>query len=165
MRKIVNYPALSLFQKTKEVTEFDSSLHSLLDEMKEIMLEAKGIGLAANQIAEDKSLFIMKSQAVFKDGKGEIIEFINPKILNLSKTYQHINEGCLSTPGLFLTIPRDKEIHVQYQDRYGNIKEGILTGIEAVCFQHEFDHLQGIFFIDRASRNERRAALKILGLK
>lgn len=163
MREIVKYPSLILFQKTHEVLEFGVVLHSLLDEMKEVMIQARGIGLAANQLSDDRSLFIMKSQTKFSN--GEIIEFINPKILDKSKTYQQINEGCLSAPGILLTISRHEEIHVQYQDRYGNIKEGILNGIEAVCFQHEFDHLQGIFFIDKTSRNERRAALKILGLK
>lgn len=163
MRKIVKYPNPILSIKTKEVCNFDEHLHSVLDEMRLIMEQEKGIGLAANQVNEDLSVFIMKSQTVL--GRGEIIEFNNPKILSTSKTYQQIDEGCLSAPGISLRIQRDKELHVQYQDRYGNIKEGILTEIEAICFQHELDHLNGIFFIDKASRNERRAALKTLGLK
>lgn len=165
MREIVAYPSSILSEQTNEVIEFNSDLHSLLDEMSQIMLAALGIGLAANQVGENLSLFIMKAQPAFKDGRNDVIEFINPKILDKSKTYTHINEGCLSAPGVFLSIPRHEEIHVQYQDRYGNIKEGILTGIESICFQHEFDHLQGVFFIEKTSRQQRRAALKTLGLK
>jgi len=164
MRKIVKYPNFILTQKTTEVIAFDDNLRSLLDEMRQIMITERGIGLSANQVNERKSVFIMKSQARFKDGQSETLEFINPKILEKSKEYININEGCLSAPGVFLTIPRHEEIYVQYQDRYGNLREGILNEIEAICFQHEFDHLQGIFFTDRVSRNERRAALRILGL-
>ena len=162
MRKIVKYPNPILVTKTKEVQAFDEALHSLLDEMCQIMEQANGIGLAANQVSESLSVFIMKSQTVL--GRGEIIEFINPKILDWNGHYQ-IDEGCLSAPGIYLRIHRFKEIDVQYQDRCGNIKQGILTDIEAICFQHELDHLNGIFFIEKASRNERRAALKTLGLK
>lgn len=165
MREIVKYPSLILFQKLKEVIEFNTELDSLLDEMKEIMLAANGIGLAANQVSENKALFIMKVNSVFKDGKNEVLEFINPEIIDKSKNFISIKEGCLSAPGIYLTIQRSQEIYVQYQDRNGNIKQGILTGIEAICFQHELDHLNGVFFIDKVSRNERRGALKILGLK
>lgn len=166
MREIVKYPNPILATKTKEVIEFDNCLHDLLNDLKNCLIKHNALGIAANQIGEDKSLFIMKAQCVFKEGQGEIIEFINPKIIDKSM-HQRMNttEGCLSAPGIILTIPRHEEIYVQYQDRYGNIKEGILNGIESICFQHELDHLQGIFFIDKASRNERRAALKILGLR
>jgi peptide deformylase len=165
MRELVKYPALSLFQKAQEVTEFNAELHSFLDEMKQIMAQEQGIGLAANQTGSNHRLFIMQLQPRFKTSQPEIIEVINPKILDWSATFQRLSEGCLSAPGIYLTIPRHEEIHVQYQDRYGNIKEGVLTGIEAVCFQHENDHLDGVFFLDKASRNERRAALRTMGLK
>jgi peptide deformylase len=165
MSKVVKYPALILLEPTKEVKEFDRKLHSLLMEMKEAMLAEKGIGLAANQINRTESVFIMLSQSQYKHGTTEVIEFINPKIIFKSKEMQRLSEGCLSAPGLFLQIPRHEEIHVQYNDRYGNIKEGILIGIEAVCAQHEIDHLNGIFYTDKVSRQERKAALKILGLK
>lgn len=161
--KLVYYPNAILSVKTQEVTVFDENLHSLLDEMKSVMLAEKGIGLANPQIGGNSAIFVMSSNTPFKKN-NEIYEFINPKILEKSKGYIQISEGCLSAPGVFLMIPRHEEIHVQYQDRYGNIKQAILMGIESICFQHELDHLNGVFFIDRASRNERRAALKILGI-
>lgn len=165
MSKLVKYPSLILFQPTKEVKAFDRELHNLLMEMKEVMLEERGIGLSANQISRTESVFIMLSQSPFDKRIPQIHEFINPKIVATSNTYVKYEEGCLSAPGVFLQIPRHEEISVQYNDRYGNIKEGILTGIESVCFQHELNHLEGIFFLDKASRNDRRAALKKLGLK
>ncbi len=165
MTKVVKYPALILLEPTKEVKEFDQELHSLLNEMKEAMLQERGIGLAANQISRTESVFIMISQSSFKGNIPEVIEFINPKIVYKSPEMQMLSEGCLSAPGLFLQIPRHQEIHVQYNDRYGNIREGILIGIESVCAQHEIDHLNGIFYLDKVNRQERKAALKILGLK
>lgn len=165
MRKLVKYPDPILLQKTTEVTVFDSNLHSLLDDMKQIMSEEKGMGLAANQVGESLSIFLMRDQSAFKGKEPEVIEFINPKALNKSEEQQFLNEGCLSATGIYLQIQRHETVHLQYQDRNGNIKEGVVTGVEAVCVQHEMDHLEGIFYFDLVSRPQRKAALKKLGLK
>lgn len=165
MLKIVNYPSLSLFQQSIEVTEFDDKLHNFLDEMKFAMLHARGLGLAANQVSNIQRLFIMLSQSPFKGTSREVIEFINPIIIERSKNKIQISEGCLSAPGITLQIPRHEEIVVQFQDRYGTIKTGVLQGIEAICVQHEIDHLDGIFFFDKASPLEKQAAHLVLGLK
>lgn len=167
MRSLVTYPDENdiLETPTSPIMHFDESLHSLLDEMKDIMIRHNGIGLAAPQVGESFSVFIMLSQSRFKGNKIEVIEVINPKILESSQEYQRFDEGCLSAPNIYVEIFRPKEIFVEFQDRNGNIKQAVMIEIEAVCFQHEYDHLQGTFFLDRTSRPQRKAALKILGVK
>lgn len=163
---ILNLPANPVVWSVDSVTGFvEHTLHPLLDGMKEVMLKHKGIGLAAPQVGHQIQAFIMISQSRFKDQNSSIIEVINPKILESSEEYQQFNEGCLSAPNIYVEIQRPKEIFVEFQDRHGNIKQAVMTELEAVCFQHEYDHLQGIFYLSRTGRQQRNAALKMLSVK
>lgn len=133
-------------------------LHQVLDEMAIHMKSENGIGLAANQVGIPYRIFVMLDQ------KGKLWEFINPE---LSEPEGHIaiNEGCLSAPGAIVQVPRAQTITVKAQDRNGEFFTVICQDVEAVCVQHEYDHLQGIFYLEKTSRQQRRQALKALGLK
>jgi peptide deformylase len=152
------FPNEFLLKPTTKITEFNSELHDILNQMHHLMELHKGIGLAANQCGVSISAFILQQVNKMDDS---IIEIINPEIISESGI-QLFNEGCLSAPGVFVTINRPEEIHFKYQDRYGIFHEGIVHGIEAVCFSHELQHLRGEFFLDSTSRPQRKYALKLI---
>lgn len=151
--KLINYPNPILKTVCSPVIEFNEELHNTLDQMKPIMLQSNGIGLAANQVGITQRFFLLQ------DIKGIIHEFINPIIL---EQYDPIlsSEGCLSMPGVMLQIPRYNVVLIEAQKRNGETFRAVLEGIEAVCFQHEFDHLNGVFFLDQVNRQQRRKALR-----
>jgi peptide deformylase len=86
----------------------------------------------------------------------------NPKVVDVSDKEISMKEGCLSYPDLFLTVKRPSWIVAQYQDSEGNLKEIKADGYLAKCFQHEFDHLDGICFVDRVSQMKLQLAMKKL---
>ena len=118
--------------------------------MASIMLSKNGIGLAANQVALDAQIFVMRPIEHAEITKPFAV--INPKILEVSDDTQLGKEGCLSDIGLLLNIRRPKKLVAQFLDI--DEKECILefSGIDARCFLHEFDHLQGIEFTERVSK-------------
>lgn len=116
----------------------------MAEEMKRIMMEKDGIGLASPQVGEPKRLI-----TVFFDGNPQA--FLNPKILRKSRKTEIMEEGCLSFPGLFLKIKRAKEVDMEFVDLVGVKKKMKLEGFSARVFQHEIDHLDGILFIDKMS--------------
>lgn len=157
---IVKYPNPVLKQTCEPVTEFSSELHAQLDEMLPLMKANNGMGLAANQVGITKRFFIML------DKKGQLHEFINPVLVEGEPVAgAQINEGCLSAPGVFVQVPRLSVVTVRAQNRHGEEFTVVAEGVEAVCVQHELDHLNGEFFLEKTSRNQRRLALRQLGLK
>lgn len=158
MRPTVKYPDDILKQRCFEVTTFDEKLHVILDEMAELMKAEKGLGLAANQAGYRVRAFVMVDQ------KGKVWEFINPQITE-KEGFIQINEGCLSAPGVFVQVPRAQTVTIKAQDRSGQEFTVVCQDVEAVCAQHEIDHLDGIFYLEKTSRNQRRLAMKQLGLK
>jgi len=153
--KLVYYPDPALTSKCEPITEFNEELHKTLDEMRTVMVQSNGIGLAANQVAILKTMFIMQ------DRKGKIWDFINPVIVS-EDGVQYEQEGCLSFPGVYLQIARAASIVVKAQDRNGQEFQVVAEGIESVCILHEWEHIHSIIFIDKVSRQQRRAAEAIL---
>ena len=145
IRNIVKEGDELLRKKSKQVVDFDKNLHTLLDDMVETMHKAEGAGLAAVQVGVLKRVFVMHA------GK-EIRECINPKILKEEGENKIKVEGCLSVPGKCGTVDRPDKVWVEYQDRNGNKVNKKFTGFEAKCFCHESDHLEGILYIDRATK-------------
>lgn len=158
MLPIVKYPNSILTTPCQPVDKFDLELHTLLDQMAETMKVEKGIGLAANQVGYPWRMFIIQDQ------KGKIWEFVNPRITETDGMLL-FNEGCLSAKNTYVQVTRAQQVTVVAQDRNGEEFTTVCYDIEAVCVQHELDHLDGIFFLDKTSRNQRRAALRSLGLK
>ena len=144
IRKIIleNDPFLRM--KSKEVVEFDSRLHELLGDMADTMYKADGAGLSAVQVGVLKRVFIIDT------GKGKK-EFINPVLIKSTGVNKIKEEGCLSIPGKYGFVERPETVWVSFQDRFGNKLEDKLKGYEAKAFCHEYDHLDGILFIDKAT--------------
>ena len=138
--------------------EKDGDAKQLEKDMIEFMLENKGIGLAANQIGLNKRVFVMGSENI--EGFPKPFAVFNPMIVKCSSDTTIDQEGCLSFPNLWLKVKRPNAIIVQYQDSDGNIIESQLEGYISRCFQHEFDHLEGICFVDRVSRLKLDLAMK-----
>ncbi len=142
--KIVHYPDPILLKKTNPVIEFNKELGLQVKEMFQIMEQEKGVGLAANQVGLDKSIFVVKIPFVEQD---LIRVFINPKI-SLSGDMVAINEGCLSFPDIQVEFPRFRTCTITYQNLDGSGHEETFSGIPSIVCQHEVDHLEGKTFID-----------------
>lgn len=161
--EIITYPNKLLFENSIEVTEFDDSLHQLLDDMYETMISSSGIGLAAIQIAKPLRIFIINLLNENEEqNKDDLIEFINPVITPIGEEIQVYEEGCLSVPGFFEEVTRYNKIRVDYLDRWNNQKTLIAEGLLAVAIQHENDHLNGHLFIEKISFNARKKLEKHL---
>lgn len=136
----------------------DGDAVALEKAMCDFMVENHGIGLAANQIGLTKRVFVMGSYSI--EGFPEPFAAFNPRIINASKEEELMKEGCLSYPGLWLSIKRPSVIEVEYQDSLGNVHEVAMSGLIARCFQHELDHLNGVCFVDIVSPMKLQLAMK-----
>lgn len=160
MLKIVSVPHPVLFSPTKLVSKIDEKIKILIAEMEETLIaqkDPKGVGLAANQVGIDLSLFIIKPTE-----KANIKVFINPKVIKIvtdnikrianKKTRKKPVklEGCLSIPRIWGPVKRAKKIYLEYQDLTGEIKKDWFKGFEATIIQHEVDHLNGVVFTQRS---------------
>ena len=115
----------------------------ILDDMVETMREAGGVGLAAPQIGMMRRMFVAEPQ------EGEVYCFVNPEIVEMEGS-QTGDEGCLSVPGYQGTVERPERIRIKGLDRDGNPQEFDFEGWEAIVMCHEFDHLEGILYIDKS---------------
>jgi peptide deformylase len=128
------------------------AVQALIDDMLVTVADANGVGIAAPQVFEPFSLFVVASQPNSRYPNAPEMEptaMINPEMLRLSDEKEKGWEGCLSIPGLRGLVPRQKRIGVRYLTRKGELREVEYVDFLARVFQHEFDHLQGVVFIDR----------------
>lgn len=139
------------FETDGDAVEFEKA-------MIEFMLENNGLGLAANQIGIAKRVFVMGSHTAREFPKPFAV--FNPKILKTSEKTLLDTEGCLSYPGLWLNIQRPEEIEVEYQDSQGKVHQTKFEGYVARCFLHEYDHLDGVCFVDIVSPLKLKLAYK-----
>ena len=146
IRQIVQVGDDVLRKKSFEVTEFNSSLAVLLDDMKDTLKKADGVGLAAVQVGVLKRVFIISLEDVY-------MEFINPQILSTSGK-QVGKEGCLSVAGRWGTVKRPNSVKVTAFDRNGKQFTISARGLLARAICHEYDHLDGILYIDKAIQME-----------
>ncbi len=160
-----------LRQRGEKITQFDVELKKLTDDMIETMYAIDAGGLAAQQVGHALQVFVLDvfesakrlgdKLKVTLDSKEIPLELImpfvaiNPEFLSLSPSDVVYEEGCMSFPGnIFLPITRPEGVRLKYQDLAGNVHELKCEGILARCILHEYDHLQGVLFIDRAKRND-----------
>ena len=128
------------------------AVQALIDDMLVTMVDADGVGIAAPQVFEPLSLFIVSSrpnQRYPEAPEMEAAAMLNPEILWASEEKEKGWEGCLSIPGLRGLVPRHRRIGVRYLNRAGEVREEEYSGFLARVFQHEFDHVQGILYVDR----------------
>ena len=149
---IKKYPEPILRKKSEEVGEITEEIKNLVFNMAETLKESGGMGLAAPQIGESKRIIIINSTKEIikeeKDEKGYEV-FINPKITSKGGEIEVMEEGCLSFPGIYLNIKRQKTVEVSALDVNGNQVRLTAEGLLARIFQHEIDHLNGVLIIDR----------------
>ncbi|KUK20426.1 peptide deformylase, partial [Pseudothermotoga lettingae] len=129
-----------LRKKSKNVERVDETTISLIKDLFETMYATDGIGLAAPQIGVSLRIFVMD------DGKPRV--FINPEIIYKSEEKEIAEEGCLSVPEVFEDVERSKEVIVRYMNEHGEEVEESFVDYSTRVVQHEYDHLQGILFID-----------------
>ena len=145
LRNIVMENDPLLRKTSRPVDEITPRIIKLLDDMADTMYyENRGIGIAAPQVGVMRRAFIVD----VGDDHGKI-EFINPEILETEGTQTYC-EGCLSLPGKSANVERPARIKIKAQDREGNWFELEADGLLAVCICHEYDHLEGILFTDKA---------------
>src|SRR5947208_2217282 len=145
-RKIVHYPHPALRHKSLPVMAIDKELHLQIGEMKELMYLAKGLGLAAPQVALPFQLLVMNVTGDPKKPECEEV-FLNPQIVE-KKGVMDDEEGCLSFPGLYQDVRRAQSIKIRAYNLKGELVEKIISDLEARAWQHEIDHLNGVLFID-----------------
>ncbi|MDO5445364.1 MAG: peptide deformylase [Eubacteriales bacterium] len=150
-RTILTYEDPQLRKNSRPVTKFDSRLHQLLDDMRETLASANGVGLAAPQVGVLRQAVIVLETNVAEDEEEYVIELINPEIVS-TEGEQSGAEGCLSVPEEFGIVNRPEKVRVRAQDRYGNTFEVEGEGLTARCFCHEIDHLSGVLFTDLAEK-------------
>ncbi len=144
--KIVHYPHPALRHAAKPVACIDKQLQISIGHMKELMYDAKGLGLAAPQVALPYQLLVMNVTGDPKQPEREEV-YLNPRIVERKGTVED-EEGCLSFPGLYQKIRRSKSIKIQAYDLKGQLVEKVVNDLEARAWQHEIDHLNGVLFID-----------------
>ncbi len=157
IRTILTVPDPFLKQVSKPVETVDDDLRALMDDMLETMYAAPGIGLAAIQVGVPVRVIVM-------DLGGEDEEkaprfFVNPEITWRSDEMFVYEEGCLSVPEIYDEIERPARVRLTYLNYEGEPVEEEAEGLFAVCIQHEFDHLEGVLFIDKLSRLKRERAV------
>lgn len=152
--EILPYPHPALHWKSKPILEINDDLRRVVAEMFQLMYQAKGIGLAANQVGLPYRLFILNLTADPEE-KDEEIVFINPEITKRKGTTEG-EEGCLSFPGMYGQVKRAAKVDIEAFDLNGDCIEYSLDELAARAVQHETDHLDGVLFVDRMTETARR---------
>ena len=153
---ILEYPDARLRRVAVPVVRFDAYLHQLVDQLFETLERSGGLGLAATQV--DVHLRVLVTRMPGSDPRA----YINPEIIERDLP-AIAEESCLSLPGLVAQVARSARIRVRACDRHGMRFEQELVDLEAVCLQHEAEHLDGILFVDHLSWLRRLQARRRLG--
>jgi peptide deformylase len=152
LRNILREGDPTLNKKSRQVTEFNPRLHELIDDMRETLLNADGVGLAAPQVGVlRRVVVVLDTSKEDLTPEEQLIELVNPEIV-ASSGEQTGPEGCLSVPNLYGIVKRPDMAKVRAQDRNGNTFEVWGSMLTARAFCHEIDHLDGILFTSLAER-------------
>jgi peptide deformylase len=153
--RIIQFPHPTLRRVSKPLRRVDDELRRIVREMFDLMYQAKGIGLAANQVDLPYRLFVLNLNPDEAAPEDEQV-FINP-VLSQPKGSSESEEGCLSLPGLYAQVRRPEQITINAYNLAGEEVEESVDGLFARAAQHETDHLDGVLFIDRLSSTARMA--------
>lgn len=144
---ILRYPDPRLHTVARPVAQVDERIRTLLDDMIETMYAASGIGLAATQVDVHERVIVID----VSDDRDQPLVLINPELVQRSEEMLDGEEGCLSVPAIFDTVPRHARVRVRALDRAGQPHEFDAEGLLSVCVQHEMDHLLGKVFVEYLS--------------
>jgi len=156
LAQIRQYPDAALKMTARPVDEFDDDLRRLAERMKQLMLDANGIGLAATQVGVLQRLF------VFQVDDEEVVAVANPEIVKRSEETKVDDEGCLSIQGVLLPVERSIRIVIEGRDETGADVRYELEEPQSRVVQHETDHLDGVLILERTTPEARREALASL---
>lgn len=162
LRPVLQFPDPRLRRRSLPLPEgaLSPALRELARDMIEIMYDEPGIGLAAPQVGEAIRLVVMDTDWDSEDpASRNPCVLVNPQITARSGKILW-TEGCLSVPDFQADVERAEQVTVRYADLEGNLHSEEVSGLRAVCFQHELDHLDGILFIDRISKLRRDAYVR-----
>ena len=142
LRNIITLEDKTLRKTSRPVTEFNDRLHTLIDDMRETLVEANGLGLAAPQVG------VLRRVVIIVNNDGEMLELVNPAITAQSQEKVGAYEGCLSVPDRRGWVERSRKVVVTAQDRNGEKFTVNLEDMAARAACHEVDHLNGTIFVD-----------------
>lgn len=147
---ITTYPTKSLREKSTPIADPNASeIQTLIKNMFDTMVAAEGIGIAAPQVGKNIRLFLART-----DNKRGYDAFINPRLSRKSLRKNTMEEGCLSVPGHYGQVRRHLAVTIHYTDDAGKERSERVRGMLSRVIQHEYDHIEGILFIDRTKKVE-----------
>ena len=154
LREIVKFPDKRLREVSEPIAEIDDAIRSLAEDMLDVMYDEPGVGLAAPQLGESIRMIVTDTEWTAEDAERNPLVLINP-VIECAEGKAVRTEGCLSVPDFEAEVERAERVRLSAQNLDGEPIEIDAEGLQAVCFQHEVDHLDGILFIDRISRLKR----------
>ncbi len=152
--EIIHYPHPTLRHTSRPIQRVDDELRDIIRHMFPLMYEARGVGLAANQIDLPLRVFITNLEVEPEEGEERV--FINP-VISQTKGIIEQEEGCLSIPGVNGNVKRPERVKIQAYDLDGQAIDLTVDGLFARVVQHEVDHLHGVLFTDRLSETGKMA--------
>jgi len=153
---VLKWPDTRLLVHAQPVLTLDASVRQLVADLFETMRAEGGVGLASTQVGDDRRVVVVDCSA--RDERAAPRALINPRIVERVGTVVW-REGCLSLPGVTAEVERAQQITVEYHDETGTACRLTTVDLEAVCIQHEIDHLDGQLYVDRLGMLERKATL------
>jgi len=157
LAQIRQYPDPVLRLEAQQVQDFDDDLKQLVERMARLMQDARGVGLAANQVGVLRRVFVIQPE-----DEAEPRALVNPSIVERSEESGEDDEGCLSMQGVVVSVERPVRVRLEASDEEGNPVTLELEGLPARVAQHELDHLDGVLILDRTSPEDRREAMAVL---
>lgn len=157
LRHVVKFGDPVLKSSAQPIAVFDDALRTEIQRMGQLMSDSLGIGLAANQVGRLRRLLVYRVEE-----DSPIQALVNPQIEWASKEEEWFEEGCLSLPRVHVDVERPIHVRVSARDGMGEQILVEASGLEARVIQHEMDHLDGVLIVDRAPRDQRREAMRIL---
>jgi peptide deformylase len=146
-----------LKSRATPVDQFDDKLRQQVQRMAGIMRDAIGVGLAAPQLGISQRLLVYRIGS-----DAPLITLVNPELEWQSDDAETFEEGCLSIPSVAVDVERPIHVRIRARDEHGDERLVEASGLEARVIQHEMDHLDGVLMLDRASREDRKEALRAL---
>jgi peptide deformylase len=159
LRPVLQFPDPLLKRKSEAIEEIDDGIRTLASDLCDVMYDEPGIGLAAPQLGEAVRLVVVDTLWTEEEAERRPTVLVNPEIVEREGDLIW-EEGCLSVPDYTAEVERSERVVVEYLDLEGKEQREDASGLRAVCFQHEIDHLDGLLFIDRISRLKRGLYVK-----
>ena len=151
--EILKYPHATLKKRCREVEKIDEEIKCLIEDMKDTMYRANGVGLAACQVGVPQRVIVLDVSPI--DPQHSFFAMVNPEIISEEGELDH-EEGCLSVPDCFEKVKRKEKVRVRGISEAGEEVEVAGEGILAFALQHEIDHLNGVLILDRLSHLKRQ---------